>query len=915
MAGFGGAVKLTGESEYKKALASINQSLKEVDSELKLVTSQYDKNDKSEEALSAQTEVLTKKYEAQADKVSKMKDNYASLAEQAEKNKAKHEALKNELESETDKLKKIEEESGKSSDAYKKQADLVNTLSGDYKKSEQAIEKNEEALSKARIELNNSETALNKTANEINKLGKESEETAKDSKDLGKEVKSSGDSADKAKGGYSALKATLADLASNAIQACIKGFKDLTKEAGNAYKEFDTGRDNIIKATGATGEVADSLIESYKKVSKSVVGDMGDIGSAIGEVSTRFGLTGEDLEKTTESFIKFSSVTGMDTKTAIQEVSRAMEKAGIDSSELGGLLDMLTSASQNTGVSVDRLTDAIVKYQVPMKSLGFDTSETIAIFSQFEKTGVNVEEAFAGLQKASIAWTKEGKNTRSEFLKLMGDIKKAPTTAEASQKAIEVFGKKAGPELATAIREGKLEYGDLLDTIEGSQGTLENTFQGTQDSSDQVKLAIQGVKTDLGGLVDNIMQEYAPQITSAINSIVPTIEKIANSVLPAIKKLVSWFTDNLPVIAPMLGAIAGGLTALFVAQKIQAVVTAFQAWKLATEGQTLAQTLLNAVMNANPIMLVVTLVGALVGAIIVLWNTNDDFREALTKAWENIKKTAEDVWGAISTFFTKTLPDSLKKAGEAIGKWVVDTVTYIGSLPGKLWEHFTDIIKKVGSWSSDMIKKGTDTAIEFVAKIANKIKELPGKIRTFLFNILTDIGTWGLNLFNKGKEVAGKLFSAIVNKIRDLPGEMLDIGKRLVEGIWDGINNATTWLGNKIKGFCDGIVDGFKSFLSIFSPSRVMSDQVGKFMAMGIGVGFEKEMKDVTEEMESAIPTKFDVTPEINGATYDGSTFGGYAFGDLVNALKEALTGVDVVMDDVKMGKFVTKTVTDEVYS
>ena len=79
MPSFGGSVKLTGESEYKKALASINQSLKEVDSELKLVTSQYDKNDKSEKALTAQTDVLNKKYDEQAKKAKTIREAYESL--------------------------------------------------------------------------------------------------------------------------------------------------------------------------------------------------------------------------------------------------------------------------------------------------------------------------------------------------------------------------------------------------------------------------------------------------------------------------------------------------------------------------------------------------------------------------------------------------------------------------------------------------------------------------------------------------------------------------------------------------------------------------------------------------------------------------------------------------------------------
>ena len=90
MAGFGGAVKLTGESEYRKALKQITGDLKEVDSELKLVASQYDKNDKSQEALTAQSEALSKKLEGQAKKIGVLKDNYASMSKQTDENKKKH---------------------------------------------------------------------------------------------------------------------------------------------------------------------------------------------------------------------------------------------------------------------------------------------------------------------------------------------------------------------------------------------------------------------------------------------------------------------------------------------------------------------------------------------------------------------------------------------------------------------------------------------------------------------------------------------------------------------------------------------------------------------------------------------------------------------------------------------------------
>ena len=150
------------------------------------------------------------------------------------------------------------------------------------------------------------------------------------------------------------------------------------------------------------------------------------------------------------------------------------------------------------------------------------------------------------------------------------------------------------------------------------------------------------------------------------------------------------------------------------------------------------------------------------------------------------------------------------------------------------------------------------------------------------------------------------------NKVEQLPGEMLDIGKRLVEGIWDGIKSAGNWLEGKLSGWCDDVVGWVSSGFGIFSPSRVMRDRVGKYLAQGIGVGFEEEMKSVSEDMLDAIPSSYDISPEVSAS---GAGAYGSNYAELVRALKEALTTVDVVLDDRKLGQFVTRTITNEVYS
>lgn len=107
----------------------------------------------------------------------------------------------------------------------------------------------------------------------------------------------------------------------------------------------------------------------------------------------------------------------------------------------------------------------------------------------------------------------------------------------------------------------------------------------------------------------------------------------------------------------------------------------------------------------------------------------------------------------------------------------------------------------------------------------------------------------------KSKAVSAmqNMVNGIINTVKSLPGKMLDIGKNIVQGIWNGISGAVGWLWNKITGFCNGIVDGIKNALGIHSPSRVFRDEVGKFLALGLGEGFNDNLKSVYKKMQSAV--------------------------------------------------------------
>ena len=142
----------------------------------------------------------------------------------------------------------------------------------------------------------------------------------------------------------------------------------------------------------------------------------------------------------------------------------------------------------------------------------------------------------------------------------------------------------------------------------------------------------------------------------------------------------------------------------------------------------------------------------------------------------------------------------------------------------------------------EIIQKLVDALIENFPKIIKAGGELIGKL---VMGITGSV--W------KILEVAPQLISTLVNGIKNMYGEIKNTGKYLVEGLWNGLLNKADWLYDKVKSFAKNIIGNIKKALGIHSPSTVMRDEVGKYLAQGLGVGFDKELDSVYNDMQRAV--------------------------------------------------------------
>ena len=160
---------------------------------------------------------------------------------------------------------------------------------------------------------------------------------------------------------------------------------------------------------------------------------------------------------------------------------------------------------------------------------------------------------------------------------------------------------------------------------------------------------------------------------------------------------------------------------------------------------------------------------------------------------------------------------------------------------------------------------------------------------------------WGINLANKGRESAINLVNNIIKTITELQGKVLKIGKNIVEGLWNGITGMGGWIKNKISNFAGGIIDGFKKTFGIHSPSKVFNREIGKFLALGLGEGFNSNLAKVYRQMKTAVDFE---TQKLSASLSTTA--------NVNRSLNATITveGSDIYMDSTKVGRAVTPTIT-----
>ena len=938
-AGFGGSVKLTGESNYRKALQAITQSLKEVDSELKLVGTQFDKNDKSEEALSAQSDALAKKFETQGEKIKLLISHYKEMESQSEKSKEKHEALKKELETATAELSKIEKESGKASEAYQSQARYVSALASEFEKSEKNISSQEVALSKMRTEINKAETDLVKTGKAIGDLDEEMDKTADSSDEMGDEIVKAGNDAKQASNeGFTVMKGVLADLASTVIKNAISGLADLGSAIVGLGKESITSFAEYEQLVGGAQKIFDEM--DYSQIAT-------DASNAYKELNMS---ASEYIEAINQSGATFAQTMG--------------DQKGYETARTG--LQAIADYASGTGKSVDELTQKYAmitrstsSYQSIADQFSGILPQTSADFLATAQSAGLLASSYQSLTEVPVDEYQQAVTAMLE----MGVDNLGLAGNTAMETANTISGSLASvsatwSNLITGLSDDNADLDSLIDNFADSLLTavdlIAPRIQHFVSSAGQVvSELLETLIPELASELPSFLQTFIPVLNGAVYSIItevldilPELTSIFSKLIPqAVKKLISLapqllsaglqcaveilngLSEGLPDIIAMIPDLIEGLV-LAVNDNLESILTA---------GISILEAVITGINETLPTLidlipdLILTLeetildnlpmivtAGAKLTASLIsgLVSNGSDLLVAMSDLIVDMSDVLADHWDEISELgadFIEKIVEGLKSVWTKItdkAQEIYDTIhNKVDELREKLKSIAINMIVNFVTGINDKIQSVKNKAQEIFDGVKDKVVNLPTELKTIATNMLTDMITGISDKISSLKSSAQDIFDNIYDEISSLPSDMLSIGENIVEGLIDGIDNMADWAVDKITSFADDITEGLCEFLGIQSPSKVYKG-IGEFMAEGLGIGFGDEMDSVSQEMQDAIPTSFDT--DINGSI---AGTGGLDTTYLVRAFKEALSEMKIELDDREVGQFIDKTVTQAIYN
>lgn len=738
-----------GTTDFLKSLNSVNASLKENYQDFKNVQTQYDKNTSSSQKLLDKQNYLTSAYDLQKNKVTILREELKEL--------------------------------------------------------ENSENRNEVAITKKRTALKAAENQLDKYGIQLKEVSKQVELGTANLKEYSKSIKATGE------------KLTEAGKKASILSAGIVG---IDVAAAKSAMGLETAVNKFLASTGKSVDQTKALEQVLKNIHENGYGEgYSDISEKMSLVWQNLGdISNVDLQNITEQAYLLENVFGMDFSETLRGVKALMVNMGLTAEKA---FDYLVVGAQSGLDKTGELADNIAEYSQIWSQAGFSAEEMFSILDNGLASGAyNLDKVNDFVKEFTISLSdgrieKNLSSFSSDTRKLFREFQKGKATAkdvfysvisdlenmENKQKALTLasnvwsaLGEDNAMKVITSLNDLNTIYTDVT----GAATDATNQMYG-------------GMEAKLSQLKNKFENSFAGLGQCILESLLPHLEKMADG----LQKAIDWF-DSLDdgtkdtivtigllvaAIGPLLlimGKLAGSISSIINLFTNETVAMGLNAVKkgvvaTATKSLKLAQAGLNGVMAlgkiaisgvstalsflaANPIVLVIAAVAALVAGLIYLWNTNEDFKNAIISGWTYIQNLFTSVDEFITGIFQTDWTNSFGAIGNLLNAFLANCENYYNAII-QIFSGVIDFVKGVFTGDWELALNGIKNIFSGIFNSFLAIAKAPLNGVIGLLNIVID----GLNFLIEGlnkvsfdvpdwvPEIGGKKIGINIKKIGKIP--------------------------------------------------------------------------------------------------------------------------------------------------
>lgn len=644
------------------------------------------------------------------------------------------------------------------------------------------------------------------------------------------------------------------------------------------------------------------------KLGSLAKGGLSVLTGAIGSVTAALGtgaVAGLKYNASIETYqTSFEVMTGSAEKAA--EVIERLKKVGAETPfELPDLADT-TQLLMNYGLTADEAMDKMMMLGDISQGSADKMSRIAMAYGQMSSAGkVQLEDVKQMIEAGFNPLQEISESTGESMSSLYDRISKGTLSVDEITASME-RATSAGGKYYQSMQKQSQTFSGMISTLkDNAQQLLGDVVQPISDSmvSTLLPAAIDAIDQMSNAFqtqgVDGLIQAGSQVLVNLLTGIAQGLPNIITTALQILQALIT----NLNANAPQIMLAGGQILASLVSGVIQLLPS------LGELALNIVWTLISGLITNAP---------QLTAQASTMFT--DFCAQIQTRLPELIQRGTEMI-SSLLTGLLNNAPQIIQQAGDMLTEWVL---TIISMLPS-------------------ILQSGSDMILNLLDGLISNAPQIISQAASMLAEYVSTIGDHLPQILQKGIEIIGELLAGIIEKVPDLIAEVpniirqlwdaftsvdwADIGLNIIEGIASGIWNAGGRIIDAAKNAAQSAFDAACDFLGINSPSRLFRDKVGKYMALGMGIGFEKNVPtgDMTESLAGAVGQ---MQKKVTSITTQPAPAMVYRYNPSNNKPEEsvqpfdyermgqetakAMEGMGIYMDSKPVGKLVTPTVNNE---